>query len=78
MLVSKAENLLKKVENMFDFQELFFTKIDGEYIAEYESIVYEVSDGNYTDNPSAKKFDLNGNCTNSYLKFEDGYLPNPF
>ena len=78
MTTQEAKNKMKKVQNLGDFQDLFFSDNgDGEMTADFE-VVFKISENNYTTNKAARVFDSNGSCTNSYMKLEDGYIPYPF
>ena len=73
MKLLEATAKLKSVKNLNDFQELFFDNNEPEF-----DICYKTGSGSFVTNVSAKTFDSNNSCTNSYMKFEDGFLPYPF
>lgn len=78
MKTQEAIEKLKSVKNYDDFQNLFFSKDEfGDEEPTFE-IVYMNSEGGYTYNPAVMVFNRRGNCTNSYMQLEDGYLPYPF
>lgn len=74
MTTAQAIEKLKKVTNLNDFQELFF---DEGYEPLF-TLEYKIDEVSFSSNPASKIFDGKGSCTNSYMKFEDGYLPYPF
>lgn len=52
------------------------------YLANYLHSNFEVyylsPSWTYTKNRSAAVYDVHGSCTNSFLKCDDGFVPDPF
>ena len=76
--VAETKKRLENVNNLFDFQNEFYTEnpVTGNMEPDYELVYWNGE--NYTSNPAARTFDRNGNCNNVFIKCIDGVVEYPF
>ena len=78
MTTQECNERLKKVKNLYDFQEEFYFEnvVTGEMIPDFE-LVYKVGNS-YNHSAAAAIYNKNGRCINEYIVCSDGYVEDPF